>query len=926
MGSAEERSGGLDGLVFRFQETMAGYLGVGEADPRKGLTLGQNQNTPLQFDVQIKINDLGRFLRIPEHDAELLGKVTFGPLGGTFPIREGRFNLFTIASRTGIRQMKYTFCFTASDGQTYFLHGHKEIHDDPGALDVIPDMTTLFTTIHSGKDDQAPVYGAGVLRFDLKDAPDLVASMEVEGASAWWQKVAAHAAFSSFAYGALRDEYLKFPRLFYDTRYENLVLSGHLQRNDGTDLPFFLVSGVHDRGFPWGDSELFWDVLLVIGDGQGGYQRYCITDRVLEGLELDVVGGVYRYRGPLFALVDGYSASFTQMRKRDPNLSPLQVEFEVDFEASPYDAVAVSFPQVPKLVRRLSSDMVKKLRDHLPGENPLGIFITPHAVTVRSGSLILRKGGPEGGGTTQELKIVDAKTFGEAERGTFRNVKAPTMMYGYLCAIQTEERTARVQIRSSTLRDEREHWAKDRLEAFLGSVISRTSSSEMLMEGGKLRVRPIAPAGSPAERAPLLHKLGEPVIEVNNDHFPTGVFQRRIVEVQDPAGPRCLALEEDMSLIRLEAIGTDRKTTVASIRGENKLAALDRVLEETSFDGLVETKLTSSGKARPDFSIVIKPNFMFAYNKRDRSTFTDPELVHHIVNHLRARGFENIKVVEAQSTYGEYFTKRSVHEVASYLGYDGAAGYEVVDMTLDADEKRNLGDHLGEHPVSRSWREADFRISFAKNKTHAYAYYTLTLKNIYGALPLANKFKEYHCNRGIYGTTIEYLSAFPVDYGLVDAFLSADGPFGIFADPDPNETKTIIGGSDLVAVDWVAASKMGIDPMISPYMKLAVQAFGKPEIRLIGDFNPYRPWLNVPVALTLFTNKGVDADYFFGNLMYSAAANMDKDHFQHKDQALYMRLLRKLTLPLRRAFFVRTGENPSPTNRFFSWLFYKMGF
>ncbi len=25
--------------------------------------------------------------------------------------------------------------------------------------------------------------------------------------------------------------------------------------------------------------------------------------------------------------------------------------------------------------------------------------------------------------------------------------------------------------------------------------------------------------------------------------------------------------------------------------------------------------------------IVIKPNFMFAYNKRDRSTFTDPEVV-----------------------------------------------------------------------------------------------------------------------------------------------------------------------------------------------------------------------------------------------------------------------------------------------------------
>ena len=57
--------------------------------------------------------------------------------------------------------------------------------------------------------------------------------------------------------------------------------------------------------------------------------------------------------------------------------------------------------------------------------------------------------------------------------------------------------------------------------------------------------------------------------------------------------------------------------------------------------------------------------------------------------------------------------------MAEYLGYDGKAGYEVVDMTLDADEAQDLGPHLGKHPVSRSWREADFRISFAKNKTHA---------------------------------------------------------------------------------------------------------------------------------------------------------------------------------------------------------------
>ncbi|MGE5283442.1 MAG: DUF362 domain-containing protein [Actinomycetota bacterium] len=923
---AKTDSYSVDGLVLRFQETMCGHVGIEATEPLAGAAQGRRENTPFQFDVEIRIEDLGRFFHTAGHAAKLSGTVTFGPLGGRLPIRDGVFNLFSVDPGTGVRRMTYAFRFTGADGQLYFLHGFKEIHDDPGALDVIPDMTTLFTTLYRGPDERSPVYASGVLTFDLKKTPALLASTKVEGTNSLLQKMAAYTAFASFAYGALRDEYLRGVRLLYDTRYENLVLSGRMRRADGAEVPFFLGSGVHERGFPWGDGELFSDLLLVAGDGNGGFRRFCISDRTLEGLVLDIPGGVFRYHGTLFAITDGYSASFSRMRSGSSRLVRIDASIDITFEARAYDAVPVSFPRVPQLVRKLSSRMASELRAHLPGTNPLGVFITPYAVTVRTGSLMLGDADPGVRGPDRDFTILDRRTFGEAERGTFRNVKWPTLLYGYLCAIRPEDRAARVQIHSRTLRHEREHWVRDQLDSFLGTVISRACSCEMRLERDELRVLLLTTPGTGAERIPLIVKIGEPVLEVNNDHFPTAIFQRRIVEVLDPSGQRCLAFEDDMSLLRLEAIGAARKATVASIRDADKYAALDRVLLETGFDAVLEGRLRDSGKSRQDFSIVIKPNFMFAYDKRDRSTYTDPELVHHLVRRLREQGFRNLNVVEAQSTYGEYFDRRSVGEMAEYLGYDRKAGYEVVDMTLDADELQDLGPHLGNHPVSRSWREADFRISFAKNKTHAYAYYTLTLKNIYGALPLANKFKEYHCGRGIYETTIEYLKAFPVEYGLVDAYLSADGPFGIFADPAPNDTNTIIGGADLVAVDWIAASKMGIDPMISPYMKLAVEAFGKPEIHLVGDPNPYRPWLNVPVALTLFTNKGVDANHYFGNLMYSAAAQMDETRFRHKNRALYMRLLRRMTVPLRRAFFLRTGENPSRANRLFSSLFYKLGF
>jgi uncharacterized protein (DUF362 family) len=899
---------------------MAGFAAVGETAPGTGAAKGRTRETPLSFAVRIVIDDLGVFLRVAEHQAVLEGTVTFEPLGGTFPIREGRFHLFRIDPATGHRRMTYAFAFTAGDGKTYALRGHKDVHGD-GGLDVAGDLTTLFTVLHAGPDARAPIFAAGTLRFALADSLSFVASMEVEGATSWWQGPAARIAFASFAWGALRDVYLPGPRLLYDTQCDNLVVSGLARAGGEAPVPFFLVTGVHAPGFPWGDGESFSDVLLAIGEHDGGWRRFAITDRALEGLALDVPGGTCRYRGPAFRVEPGAPASFSAMRARAPGLVPCELDLELRFEAQEHPSVNVAFPLVPAPVRRLQSELAHALRDLLPGSHPLGVTITPSSVSLRSG----RFGVREGGGAWTVLDAVAERTFGEAEHGAFRSVKRPTLRYGYLCAIRPSTRAARVQIRSGTLRDAPARWARDRVDALLDGVVARTCSSEVLLEGGTLRVTPLAPAGSPADRAEPIRKLGAPVLEVANDQFPTAVFLRRIVEVIDPSGERCLALEEDMTRMNLAPIASTRTVRVASLSGEDAPGALDQVLAATGFDALVEERVASSGKARSEFLVAIKPNFMFAYDRRDRSTYTDPALVHHLVERLRRAGLERVKVVEAQCTYGEYFQGRSVREVARYLGYDGSAGYEVVDLTLDEAERQDLGPHLGVHPVPRTWRDADLRISFAKNKTHCYAYYTLTLKNVFGALALANKFKEYHCKRGIYATTVEYLRAFPVHFGLVDAWLSADGPFGIFADPAPNETRTVVGGADLVAVDWVAATRMGLDPMVSPFMAEAVNAFGKPAIELIGDAHPWRPWLNVPRALTTFTNRGLDASHFLGNLFYAGFAHMDEEAFPLRRPGPFVSLLRRTTTPLRRAFFVCSVEDPSRLNLFFGRLFSRMG-
>lgn len=913
--------GTLDGLGIEFHETMSGWVGVGETDYADGLAKGQAQGTSLSVDLTISIADLGRFLNIANHMADLTGTVTFQPLGRAVPIRDGLFNLFSVDPKENLRHMTYSFRFTAPNGETYFLKGFKRIRDDPG-FDLMSDMTTLFTTVYAGEDDAAVPYAAGEVRFLLKDLPALLLSMTVTGSASLLQQIEAKVAFASFAYGVLRDEYLRFINPLYDTKYQNLVLSGKLKADSGESTDFFLVSGLHDKDFPWGDGEIFSDVLLVIADGNQRYRKFCITDRTLPGQELYVEDGIYRYRGPLFELTDGYVASFSQMRERDPLLIEWQADFEIGFQAKPFDTTPLPFTRANDLIAKLSTRLKSLFEEVLPSEQFLGVYITPHTVTVQHGTLKLQKQGRQ----TSDFSIQPDATFGEAERSTIRNIKEPTMLYGYICAVRPDAHMARVQIHADSLRNERQHWLKDQLDAVLGAVVSQKIRVEMLMENDRLTVNELNTGQEPDEQGSLpFAQQGSPILQVDNDHFPTAIFQRRIIVGKDPSAATCLALEEAMDIMRVEPINSGKQVKVAAITHDDKIAALETVLQQTDFWDILDTACKKKGKTRAEFSIIIKPNFMFAYNVADHTTYTDPELVEHLTRMLAQAGYAKVFVVEAHSTYGEFFDNRRVEDLAAYLGYDNDEGtYKLVDLTEDAYEERHFGPKLGYHRVPLTWRDADFRISFAKNKTHAYAYYTLTLKNVYGALPLGNKFKEYHCCRDIYQTTIEYLTAFPVDFGLVDAYSSADGPFGIFADGAPNDTRTIIGGADLVAVDWVAATKMGLDPMVSAYMRFAVAAFGKPRIELLGDRSLYHPWLNVPRALTLFTNYGLDANYYFGSLFYMSGAYMDTTHFHFKDHGTFVRAARAVLGPLQTALFLQPGGEQSRLNkalsRFLTWL------
>ncbi len=332
---------------------------------------------------------------------------------------------------------------------------------------------------------------------------------------------------------------------------------------------------------------------------------------------------------------------------------------------------------------------------------------------------------------------------------------------------------------------------------------------------------------------------------------------------------------------------------VASVRHSTRFRALDEMLDLTQFFAIVEEERERSGKTKDDFLIAIKPNFMMAVRVEDPPlVYTDPQMVEHWIDRLVDRGYRNIRVVESQNVYALWYHNRSVLSVARTIGFSGK-NYELRDLTNEQFPYDYGKGMLGRHFAGASWRNADFRISFAKNKTHDVSRCTLVIKNTYGCLPARDKFTEYHRKREVDVVTIEALRHFPVHFSAIDASWSLDGPLGykegfdvvlddkgnVIREGNIHKTQTVIGGRDLVAVEQVGMLKMGLDPKKDKrFYKLAAEEFGEPEFEWVGDKSVYEGWLNVGAGTADALDIGEEIpviSHFLGQSM----SHVDQDLF-----------------------------------------------
>lgn len=286
---------------------------------------------------------------------------------------------------------------------------------------------------------------------------------------------------------------------------------------------------------------------------------------------------------------------------------------------------------------------------------------------------------------------------------------------------------------------------------------------------------------------------------------------------------------------------------VWSVEGKGlaeKLSRFRKLLDQSELARRLRSRSEQSGKSLEDLKIAIKPTFMLGYDRRDTSIITDPELLDALAGYLREMGCRDVAVIEARNIYDQLFHSRTVREVASYFGINSPK-YRLVDGS-EEQVPHSYFRGMAQYSVARTWKDADFRISFGKMRSHPVELAYLTVGNVEWMGGRCDEFifAERQAQRET--AIMMLLDEFPPHFAILDGYESAaDGLVGVMGCPRPKRPLRFYAGPDALAVDMVAARHMHMrDPRDSSILRAACHWFGDPggHIEVIGSDEPLKAW------------------------------------------------------------------------------------
>ena len=277
---------------------------------------------------------------------------------------------------------------------------------------------------------------------------------------------------------------------------------------------------------------------------------------------------------------------------------------------------------------------------------------------------------------------------------------------------------------------------------------------------------------------------------------------------------------------------------------DQKLELFRRILDTSGLADRIRRQASESGKRVEELRVAVKPTFMLGYDRSDTSMITDPVLMDALAQYLQEMGCADIAMVEARNIYDQFFGGRTVGDVAGYFGMS-SPHYRVVDGTEDQ-VPHSYARGFGQYSVTRSWKEADFRISFGKMRSHPIELAYLTVGNVEWMGGRCDEFifAERQAQRET--AIMMLLDAFPPQFAILDAYESAaDGLVGVMGCPHPKRPLRFYAAADALALDIVAARHMKVrDTRKSSVLRAACHWFGNPAplTQVIGTDAPLTDW------------------------------------------------------------------------------------
>jgi uncharacterized protein (DUF362 family) len=240
---------------------------------------------------------------------------------------------------------------------------------------------------------------------------------------------------------------------------------------------------------------------------------------------------------------------------------------------------------------------------------------------------------------------------------------------------------------------------------------------------------------------------------------------------------------------------------------------------------------------RPTFSrrerCLVKPN-LAALKKASTGTTTHPEVVRAVIDRLRDK-FTEVSIVESDSSISE--TAEMKFKVCEYEDVAKTTGAKLINLSKVKSERTKLEHANLTVNLPRVLFDCDYIVSVPTLKTHRLVVFTAAIKNLYGFIPDAKRYK-FHGKVNEIVADLNQIFKSKLTLCLVDGIvgMEEDGPIN----GTPVGFGKMIGGEDLLVVDTVCSYLIGAMPYNVKYLSLAAEYLGREipeikEIKIIGE-------------------------------------------------------------------------------------------